>query len=863
MKNFRIALLCGTAIVASATSASADSQLGPADGMTVLYNGTKTSLGNLAAVLYGIAAAQAKLASTVGLTIGTAAGTAYDGAAGLGATTLAKGAGQVAGSNTWTGVNLFSKPMTSTGLDQIVQITNTAIAGSGTNGPATSQQGLAITVAKAGWYAGGAQPGQTEGLRITSRQGGGTSTASADTSGITVNVQARTDNVGFTNALETVVSLVTPGTGGAADVIPRSIDTQMGVINPATSFYGGFVATLQAGTGGDAYRAQSLTGASWTNFFDGLLASGATAFTISGADGSYNTPTGNVSAPAGTVSGKLGVFSGGLTVSGGVTHHSASNTTDVVYQLTGKGAPAGAAPVGSIYHRTDGGASTAFYVKESGTGTTGWVAYGASSSSSGTPGAAATIAIGTVSTLAAGSAATVTNSGSSSAAVFNIGIPQGAAGVNGTGSASTLVTPLRNSGYLGSLGVNMEMQNTDGSWFNYNTTGYGSFASLTAKFEYELNYIGIKRVRQGAQKGRTDFWPIENSLYTDLGVTINILADINAVTTNGVTQNQVDVQDDIVAMNTLLPGVVASYEGPNEYNYATDILTWNGVSTSSYNNFKFGALVDQYDAYMIHANPQTSMVPIVDASQVNGTIGQNAVPSIEYNNWHTYAGLGTQLGPNLDQSMLLATYAAAKKQVLITEYGSTNFDPTKDSGGFADMGSQLAQAITNVGASFTIFQAGNAGFMYALMDNYSTEADREGSFGLFDGAGNPKTVAFALHNITTILADTGTGALQGKLTPIPLTVTGLGPTQRWMLLEDSKGTYSVVIWDPTVSLVDPTTNTPTTEVGYQVTVSFGFTASTVNLYYPIGQLAASSSPTNISSLVVGVGQAPAILQFKQ
>ena len=33
-----------------------------------------------------------------------------------------------------------------------------------------------------------------------------------------------------------------------------------------------------------------------------------------------------------------------------------------------------AAAVGSIYSRTDGGASTSLYVKESGSGNTGWVA---------------------------------------------------------------------------------------------------------------------------------------------------------------------------------------------------------------------------------------------------------------------------------------------------------------------------------------------------------------------------------------------------------------------------------------------------------------------------------------------------------
>lgn len=44
--------------------------------------------------------------------------------------------------------------------------------------------------------------------------------------------------------------------------------------------------------------------------------------------------------------------------------------------MRGSGSPEGAAtaPIGSFYSRTDGGANTSFYVKESGTGNTGWVA---------------------------------------------------------------------------------------------------------------------------------------------------------------------------------------------------------------------------------------------------------------------------------------------------------------------------------------------------------------------------------------------------------------------------------------------------------------------------------------------------------
>ena len=51
-------------------------------------------------------------------------------------------------------------------------------------------------------------------------------------------------------------------------------------------------------------------------------------------------------------------------------------TTSKPAVCQGAGTPEGAvaAPVGSIFMRSDGGAGTSFYVKESGTGNTGWVA---------------------------------------------------------------------------------------------------------------------------------------------------------------------------------------------------------------------------------------------------------------------------------------------------------------------------------------------------------------------------------------------------------------------------------------------------------------------------------------------------------
>lgn len=54
----------------------------------------------------------------------------------------------------------------------------------------------------------------------------------------------------------------------------------------------------------------------------------------------------------------------------------AYGAVESLYQRFGSGSPEGVvtAPVGAVYHRTNGGANTSFYVKESGAGNTGWVA---------------------------------------------------------------------------------------------------------------------------------------------------------------------------------------------------------------------------------------------------------------------------------------------------------------------------------------------------------------------------------------------------------------------------------------------------------------------------------------------------------
>jgi parallel beta-helix repeat protein len=83
-------------------------------------------------------------------------------------------------------------------------------------------------------------------------------------------------------------------------------------------------------------------------------------------DGNYFASNGTAMGDAGS-GNRFGLLNDGLS--------SPYLNTTIVY-LAGTGSPEGvhAAPVGSQFARTDGGAVTSLYIKESGTGNTGWVA---------------------------------------------------------------------------------------------------------------------------------------------------------------------------------------------------------------------------------------------------------------------------------------------------------------------------------------------------------------------------------------------------------------------------------------------------------------------------------------------------------
>ena len=160
---------------------------------------------------------------------------------------------------------------------------------------------------------------------------------------------------------------------GASTLSWAGVMAQMSV--EASSARHALLARSPAGAAnGIAVVGWSSSGAAAAKFYQDTDYTSATLYAIRAATSSL-TPVVVISATWGTGSHPaIQVWAPGSSTPVFTVRHDGAVSS--LYQRFGTGTPEGfvTAPVGAIYHRTDGGAGTSFYVKQSGTGTTGWVA---------------------------------------------------------------------------------------------------------------------------------------------------------------------------------------------------------------------------------------------------------------------------------------------------------------------------------------------------------------------------------------------------------------------------------------------------------------------------------------------------------
>ena len=141
---------------------------------------------------------------------------------------------------------------------------------------------------------------------------------------------------------------------------------------------------------------------------------------------------------------------------------------------------------------------------------------------------------------------------------------------------------------------------------------------------------------------------------------------------------------------------------------------------------------------------------------------------------------------------------------------------------------------------------GDAGmYFYGLYD------DGSGDWGLFNADGTPRPAATALHDLTTLLTDTGADAATFTPGSLNYTLSGTQTGDNSVLIEKSDGSFWIGLWNETEAANSPHT----------ITLNLGEEAATVTEYDPLTGTSSIATWTDVSSIQISVPDHPVLVEI--
>lgn len=272
---------------------------------------------------------------------------------------------------------------------------------------------------------------------------------------------------------------------------------------------------------------------------------------------------------------------------------------------------------------------------------------------------------------------------------------------------------------------------------------------------------------------------------------------------------------------------------------------WNGLSSVA------AGVTEQKQLWStFRGNQSTASLPIYSLTVSNpvslpeiGNISAyvSQVSSHVYPQWYGTVG---ELAYSTSQSLIAMNNQALApgKPNVVTEGGWWTAPAVASSGIPAGV-PQKIQAKLELSFLFDNYALGvTRTFLYELFDEYAdpTGTNFQDHFGLFTSAGGAKSLATALHNTQTILADCGTLSSLGSLS---YTLTGLPATGHSLVFERTDGTFIVAVWND-AAIWDNNNYVPITVSPSAITLAPSVTAHSMNVYDPLVGTSAVTTSTS-------------------
>ncbi|WP_158930077.1 hypothetical protein [Acidisphaera sp. S103] len=380
-------------------------------------------------------------------------------------------------------------------------------------------------------------------------------------------------------------------------------------------------------------------------------------------------------------------------------------------------------------------------------------------------------------------------------------------------------TTMDASAFIQTIGVNTHV--------NTGANGYGNTTNVLS----DLSYLGIDNVRDGEDGSLATLETMAAA-----GIKFDFLLAGGGTYVPSVITGELSVIDEVEASTA---GSVYAVEGANEINNFP--ITYNGVGGQT------GA-VDMQEAIYSYTKADTNL-PGVNVFYFTGYSG-DPDPSTtsglaDYDNQHPYSQLGAPPMDYVNRAAALTNESSSTDPAVYTETGYAN-NGGAYSGTFGTFLGQYGQAVYTLDLLFDdAVQGIQTTYLYELME----EGD---GLGLFNGDSSttPTMAATAIHNLTSILADSGTVAPMG----VGYTVQNLPSDGNSMELLKSNGDSDIVVWaEPQVSEYATTPTTP-------VTVSLDQSYATVDVFDPMSGTSPIETLYNVSAVTLELTDHPLIIE---